>query len=90
MVTAWKRSSLVTQATSCVAAEVKEPAERAHLQGLGKHARVRASALDPDERRAAALVRSGLICYIERRRFGARPRGPRSFAVVAELVDALP
>src|SRR5262249_57455540 len=33
---------------------------------------------------ASALVRSGVICYIERRRFGARPRGPRSFAVVAE------
>src|SRR5262249_17345237 len=38
---------------------------------------------------AAALVRSGLICYIERRRFGARPRGPRSFAVVAGLGDPL-
>src|SRR5262249_1684259 len=55
--------------------------------GAGQYAR--ASALDPEARSAAALVRCGLICYIERRRFGARPRGPRSFAVVAELVDAL-
>src|SRR5262249_47050114 len=51
--------------------------------------RAHAPATERAERSAAALVRSGLICYIERRRFGARPRGPRSFAVVAELVDAL-
>src|SRR5207245_1828359 len=52
---------------------------------------VRASVRDRAgaEQSAAALVRFGLICYIQRRRFGARPRGPRSFAVVAELVDAL-
>src|SRR5260370_38900616 len=54
------------------------------LTGTGQ-ARARASALDPDERNVSALVRSGLICYIERRRFGARPRGPRSSAVVAAL-----
>ena len=52
---------------------------------------VAGSDLAENKPEGAALVPPGLICYIERRRFGARSIGPALIpaAVVAELVDAL-